>query len=124
MGALGQPAYRAGQIAQWLYQKKAVSWEAMTNVSADLRSELAFTHICRGATVVRSVLFEYTRVLPNVSLEAIIVFKDYSVGRDGVMKHVSELPVDAWSNARDRRNKRRTTETTDSTAFIEKRLIA
>ncbi|WP_343731136.1 NDP-sugar synthase [Duganella sp.] len=84
------------------------------------------SHICHGAKIVRSVLFEYTRVLPNVSLEEIIVFKDYSVDRAGVMKHVSELPLDVWSNARDRRNKRRTVESTDTdlTAHIEKRLIA
>jgi mannose-1-phosphate guanylyltransferase len=66
------------------------------------------SHICGGATVVRSVLFEYTRVLHNVSLEEMIVFKDYSVNRAGEMKHVSEYAEGEWTNARDRRNKRRT----------------
>ncbi|TFW18990.1 sugar phosphate nucleotidyltransferase [Duganella callida] len=65
------------------------------------------SHICSGATLRRSVLFEYTRVLPNVSLDEMIVFKDYSVGRAGDMKHVSEVDPDAWANARDRRSKRR-----------------
>ena len=65
------------------------------------------SHICSGATVDRSVLFEYTRVLPNVSMQELIVFKDYSVARDGVMRHFSEVSPDAWANARDRRNKRR-----------------
>ena len=37
-----------------------------------------------------------------------IVFKDYSVNRAGEMKHVSEYSRDEWTNARDRRNKRRT----------------
>ncbi len=65
------------------------------------------SHICEGATVVRSVLFEYTRVLSNVSLQEMIVFKDYSVNRAGEMKHVSEYAEGEWTNARDRRNKRR-----------------
>jgi mannose-1-phosphate guanylyltransferase len=58
--------------------------------------------------VVRSVLFEYTKVLHDVSLEEMIVFKDYSVNRAGEMKHVSEYSRDEFTNARDRRNKRRT----------------
>jgi mannose-1-phosphate guanylyltransferase len=53
------------------------------------------------------VLFEYTRVLPNVRLEEMIVFKDYSVNRAGEMRHVSEYVEGEWSNARDRRTKRR-----------------
>ncbi|MRW93044.1 NTP transferase domain-containing protein [Duganella sp. FT80W] len=66
------------------------------------------SHICSGAVVNRCVLFEYTRVLPNVSMNEKIVFKDYSVDRAGQMSHVSEVDPDAWANARDRRNKRRT----------------
>ncbi len=65
------------------------------------------SHICSGAEVVRSVLFEYTRVLPGVALDEMIVFKDYSVDRAGEMKHVSECDPDAWANARDRRSRRR-----------------
>ena len=55
----------------------------------------------------RSVLFEYTRVLHNVKLDEMIVFKDYSVDRAGEMRHVSEYGDGEWTNARDRRNKRR-----------------
>jgi mannose-1-phosphate guanylyltransferase len=66
------------------------------------------SHLCSGANVVRSVLFEYTRVLHDVSLEEMIVFKDYSVNRAGEMRHVSEYSREEWTNARDRRNKRRT----------------
>lgn len=73
------------------------------------------SHICAGAEIVRSVLFEYTRVLPNVSLNEMIVFKDYSVDRSGEMKHVSETHPDSWANARDRRSKRRTAEDTELT---------
>jgi mannose-1-phosphate guanylyltransferase len=65
------------------------------------------SHICEGAEVVRSVLFEYTRVLADVSLHEMIVFKDYSVDRQGEMKHVSEYASEEWVNARDRRNRRR-----------------
>ncbi|WP_444848056.1 sugar phosphate nucleotidyltransferase [Duganella caerulea] len=65
------------------------------------------SHVCSGAQVIRSVLFEYTRVLPNVSFNEMIVFKDYSVDRDGEMRHVSDYDPDEWANARDRRSKRR-----------------
>ncbi|WP_426174035.1 sugar phosphate nucleotidyltransferase [Massilia sp. TWR1-2-2] len=65
------------------------------------------SHICEGAEVVRSVLFEYTRLLPDVSLHEMIVFKDYSVDRSGEMKHVSDYASEEWVNARDRRNRRR-----------------
>lgn len=76
------------------------------------------SHICSGADIVRSVLFEYTRVLPNVSLDEMIVFKDYSVDRHGEMKHASEYDVVGWANARDRRSKRREENSND---FIDKR---
>jgi mannose-1-phosphate guanylyltransferase len=66
------------------------------------------SHICSGSTIIRSVLFEYTRVLPDVSLDEMIVFKDYSVDRAGVMRHVSECTTHEWNNARDRRNRPRT----------------
>lgn len=68
------------------------------------------SHICSGAELVRSVLFEYTRVAPGVSLEEKIVFKDYSVDRTGKMVHVSELESNPWGNARDRRHARRDPE--------------
>lgn len=77
------------------------------------------SHICEGAEVVRSVLFEYTRVLAGVSLNEMIVFKDYSVDRQGEMKHVSEYASEEWVNARDRRNRRRT-EGSPTTSQIEK----
>jgi mannose-1-phosphate guanylyltransferase/mannose-6-phosphate isomerase len=57
----------------------------------------------KGAEVVRSVLFEYTRVLNDVTLNEMIVFKDYSIDRAGEMKHTSEYSSDEWLNARDRR---------------------
>jgi 23S rRNA (adenine2503-C2)-methyltransferase len=38
---LGEPAYRAGQIADWLYQKRASSFEEMTDVPQRLRVQLS-----------------------------------------------------------------------------------
>jgi mannose-1-phosphate guanylyltransferase len=75
------------------------------------------SHICEGAEIVRSVLFEYTRVLNDVTLHETIVFKDYSIDRAGEMKHSSEYSSDEWLNARDRRRSRRKdgAEETDST---------
>ncbi|MBY0241081.1 MAG: NDP-sugar synthase [Burkholderiaceae bacterium] len=68
------------------------------------------SHLCAGAEVVKSVLFEYTRVLPDVTLEELIVFKDYSVDRAGEMKHISQYEQGEWANARDRRRRRRQQE--------------
>jgi mannose-1-phosphate guanylyltransferase len=65
------------------------------------------SHICAGAEIIRSVLFEYTRVLNDVTLNEMIVFKDYSVDRAGEMKHASEYTSEEWVNARDRRSRRR-----------------
>lgn len=39
----GHPSYRAGQIFQWLYQRGAVSYDAMLNVPKAIRQELADT---------------------------------------------------------------------------------
>ncbi len=36
-----QPAYRARQVWQWLYQKRAISFAEMTNVSGAFREQLA-----------------------------------------------------------------------------------
>jgi 23S rRNA (adenine2503-C2)-methyltransferase len=39
--ARGQPKYRAEQVARWLYAKRALSFEAMTDLPAMLRGDLA-----------------------------------------------------------------------------------
>jgi 23S rRNA (adenine2503-C2)-methyltransferase len=38
---LGEPSYRAGQIAEWLYKKRVKSFDEMTDLSRDLRAQLA-----------------------------------------------------------------------------------
>jgi len=40
MVELGQPAYRAGQIFRWIHQKKALSFEEMTDLPIGLRAWL------------------------------------------------------------------------------------
>ena len=37
----GQPPYRAAQIRKWLFEKRAVSWEQMTDLPHSLREQLA-----------------------------------------------------------------------------------
>jgi mannose-1-phosphate guanylyltransferase len=78
------------------------------------------SHICEGAEIVRSVLFEYTRVLNDVTLHEMIVFKDYSIDRAGEMKHSSEYGSSEWVNARDRRRSRRKEQAEDTDKAIEK----
>jgi 23S rRNA (adenine2503-C2)-methyltransferase len=41
LAELGQPRYRAGQIARWLYEKRAKSFDAMSNLPGPLRQALA-----------------------------------------------------------------------------------
>jgi 23S rRNA (adenine2503-C2)-methyltransferase len=41
LAALGQSAYRAKQVWQWLYRQRARSFDEMTNLSAELRAQLA-----------------------------------------------------------------------------------
>jgi mannose-1-phosphate guanylyltransferase len=78
------------------------------------------SHICEGAEVVRSVLFEYTRVLNDVTLHEMIVFKDYSIDRAGEMKHSSDYSSDEWLNARDRRHSRRKDGADETDTPLEK----
>ncbi len=37
----GAPAYRAGQVLDWLYKRRAANWDAMTNLPKPLRAKLA-----------------------------------------------------------------------------------
>ncbi|EOA03337.1 mannose-1-phosphate guanylyltransferase [Herbaspirillum frisingense GSF30] len=65
------------------------------------------SHICSGAEVIRSVLFEYTRVASGTRFENSVVYGAYSVTHDGEMKHTSDQPDEQWNDARDRRLKPR-----------------
>lgn len=50
--ARGEPAFRATQILDWLYKKRARSWDAMTNLPKPLRAWLADTFTLLPATLV------------------------------------------------------------------------
>jgi 23S rRNA (adenine2503-C2)-methyltransferase len=41
LAAAGQPAYRAGQVLEWVYRKRVKGFEAMTNLPASLREQLS-----------------------------------------------------------------------------------
>jgi 23S rRNA (adenine2503-C2)-methyltransferase len=41
LAELGEPAYRADQVLQWIYEKQADSFNQMSNLSAALREKLA-----------------------------------------------------------------------------------
>jgi 23S rRNA (adenine2503-C2)-methyltransferase len=51
--ASGEPAYRAGQIADWLYKKRASSFAEMTDLPRNLRERLEQQFAFGQATVVR-----------------------------------------------------------------------
>jgi mannose-1-phosphate guanylyltransferase len=61
------------------------------------------SHICAGARVVRSVLFEYTRVLDGAALSEMTIFNAYGIDRHGAMRYSQG----EWINARDRRRVQR-----------------
>lgn len=65
------------------------------------------SHVCAGAEVTRSILFEYTRVLPQAQLDEMIVCRNYCVNRAGEMRKLSEASDTGLIDARDRRLARR-----------------
>ena len=50
---LGEPSYRAGQVADWLYQKRVKSFDEMTDLSRHLRAHLAKQFAFSNINVVR-----------------------------------------------------------------------
>ena len=51
--AWGEPAYRAGQVLEWLYPRRAATWEAMSNLPKPLRAKLAAQFTLRTLGLVR-----------------------------------------------------------------------
>ncbi len=49
----GAPAYRAGQVLDWLYKRRVTSWDAMTNLPKPLRVKLAETFSLHVLELVR-----------------------------------------------------------------------
>ncbi|MBI5762003.1 MAG: 23S rRNA (adenine(2503)-C(2))-methyltransferase RlmN [Planctomycetes bacterium] len=50
---LGEPAFRATQVLEWIYEKSAPSIEAMTNLSKPLRQKLADGYDLFTSTIIR-----------------------------------------------------------------------
>ena len=48
------------------------------------------SNICKGAEVVRSVLFAYSLVLTDVTSNEMMLFNHYSVDHKFELKHVSD----------------------------------
>jgi len=63
-------------------------------------------------------------VLHDVTLNEMIVFKEYSVDRKGEMKHASEYSSQEWLNARDRRRSRRQEIADQDTNVLEKEKVS
>jgi 23S rRNA (adenine2503-C2)-methyltransferase len=53
LAAHGQPAYRARQVLQWIFQRGAESFQGMTNLPKDLRALLAAAFVIARPQVVR-----------------------------------------------------------------------
>ena len=51
---MGQPAFRADQVARWLYQRTVTEFSQMTDVPASLRAELQDSYALHGLTLERS----------------------------------------------------------------------
>ena len=49
----GEPAYRVGQLLEWLYIHRVGDWEAMTNVSKSLREQLRNNYTLQSLELVR-----------------------------------------------------------------------
>ena len=55
MAAVGQPAYRARQVAEWVFKQGAANFAAMSNLPAALREQLAGEYrILTGKVALRS----------------------------------------------------------------------
>jgi 23S rRNA (adenine2503-C2)-methyltransferase len=52
LAGAGEPAYRARQVLDWLYKKRAAGWDQMTNLSRTLRAWLADTFDIDSTTLV------------------------------------------------------------------------
>ncbi|HHW43603.1 MAG TPA: 23S rRNA (adenine(2503)-C(2))-methyltransferase RlmN [Desulfotomaculum sp.] len=50
---LGEPSYRAGQLARWLFQRGVLSWDEMSDLPGDFRKRLAKEVSPGGLTLVQ-----------------------------------------------------------------------
>ncbi|MDR1412488.1 MAG: 23S rRNA (adenine(2503)-C(2))-methyltransferase RlmN [Actinomycetes bacterium] len=84
MDSLGQPTFRAGQLARWLWQRDAAGYDAMTDLPKELRARLASAApLTRAHVATRQVARDGTRkyllaFADGVSVECVGI-----PGRDG-----------------------------------------
>jgi 23S rRNA (adenine2503-C2)-methyltransferase len=55
LAGLGEPKFRAAQVLEWLYARRATRWEDMTNLPAGLRAKLSESLPLAPLEVVREV---------------------------------------------------------------------
>ena len=60
LAALGQPAYRAKQVMEWIYEKRVKAFEGMSNLPAALRAQLAAEFVFDDLKPVRTLGSEDT----------------------------------------------------------------
>lgn len=53
LAAWGEPSYRVDQLLEWLYPRRATSWDSMTNLPRALRERLAQAYALRPLELVR-----------------------------------------------------------------------
>ena len=113
MKELGQPAFRAQQLQEWLYQRHASSYDEMTNLPGSLRATLAERFPLTMPTVVdrqiskdgtRKYLVEFddgirveTVGIPSRNGDRLTVCFSTQVHRDAVLFAI--LYVDACNHA-------------------------
>lgn len=92
MDARGQSKFRAKQVVQWIFQKRVTSFDEMTNLSRDLRDELAreFTlgllptvRLTGSTDTTRKFLFQLSdgRLIESVRIPANANFEGDRSGR-------------------------------------------
>ncbi len=81
IATLGQPSYRAKQVAEWIYRRRATSFEEMTNLPKDLRQALQATYrVGRSEPIARQVSRDGTEKYlfrplehPNLTFETVYI---------------------------------------------------
>ena len=61
--ALGQPAYRAGQIYQWLHVACATDFDEMTNIPKALRQQLHDNFVIFGCAIEKKLVSRYDETI-------------------------------------------------------------
>ena len=57
--SMGQPAYRAGQIYQWLHKNGAADFDEMTNLPKTMREQLHDNFVIFGCAIEKKLISEY-----------------------------------------------------------------